>query len=76
VDHAIPVLHAVRDLIPTITTRVAEIEIARRIPPDLLAQLIDAGCFRMLVPKAYGGYEIDLLTSIDILEMFATGKGG
>jgi hypothetical protein len=41
-------LQAVRDLVPVITTRSVEIEAVRRIPPDLLQDLIAAGCFRML----------------------------
>ena len=62
-------LQAVRDLVPVITTRGVEIEAARRIPPDLLQDLIAAGCFRMLVPKSHGGEEVDLLNSIDILRL-------
>lgn len=62
-------LQAVRDLVPVITTRSVEIEAARRIPPDLLQNLIAAGCFRMLVPKSHGGEEVDLLNSIDILRL-------
>jgi alkylation response protein AidB-like acyl-CoA dehydrogenase len=62
-------IQAVRDLVPVITTRSVEIEAARRIPPDLLQDLIAAGCFRMLVPKTHGGEEIDLLNSIDILRL-------
>jgi indole-3-acetate monooxygenase len=62
-------LQAVRDLVPVITTRGVKIEAARRIPPDLLQDLIAAGCFRMLVPKSHGGEEVDLLNSIDILRL-------
>jgi hypothetical protein len=49
-DAATRILQAVRDLAPAIGGRSAEIEAARRIPPDLLNKLITAGCFRMLVP--------------------------
>jgi alkylation response protein AidB-like acyl-CoA dehydrogenase len=52
-----------------------EIETARRIPPDLLQELISAGCFRMLAPRTHGGDEIDLLSSIEILETLATADG-
>jgi len=62
-------LQAVRDLVPVITTRSVEIEAARRIPPDLLQDLIATGCFHMLVPKTHGGEEVDLLSSIDILRL-------
>jgi alkylation response protein AidB-like acyl-CoA dehydrogenase len=69
------ILQAVHDLAPTISARGAEIEAARRIPPDLLQELISAGCFRMLVPRSHGGDEIDLLSSIEILETLASADG-
>jgi alkylation response protein AidB-like acyl-CoA dehydrogenase len=71
-DAATRILQAVRDLAPAISGRSAEIEAARRIPLDLLNELITAGCFRMLVPRSHGGEEIDLLSSIEILETLAT----
>ena len=39
-----------RELAPTIAGRAAEIEAARRVPRDLLDELIAAGCFRVLLP--------------------------
>lgn len=66
------ILQTVRDLAPMISARGAEIETARRIPPDLLKELTSAGCFRMLAPRSHGGEEIDLLSSIEILETLAT----
>ena len=45
-------LDAVRALAPIIAARAEEIERARRLPPDLVAQLRAAGCFRMLLPAA------------------------
>jgi alkylation response protein AidB-like acyl-CoA dehydrogenase len=75
VNVATQIVQAVRDLIPTISAREAEIEAARRIPPDLLKELVAAGCFRMLVPTSHGGDEIDLLSSIDILETLAAADG-
>jgi len=69
------ILQAVRDLVPTISRRGAEIEAARQIPPDLLQEIVAIGCFRMLVPKTHGGDEIDLLSSIEIIETLATADG-
>ena len=66
---------AVRDLVPTLTARAAEIEAARRMPTDLLADLKSAGCFRMFVPRSHGGDEIDLLAGLDILETLARADG-
>ena len=52
-----------------------EIESARRLPADLLAQLIAAGCFRMFVPHSHGGIEIDFPTSMGLIESVATADG-
>jgi alkylation response protein AidB-like acyl-CoA dehydrogenase len=69
------VLGAVRDLAPEISVRSAEIDKARRLPLDLLAQLKAAGCFRMFVPKSYGGLDVDVPASMEIIEMLATADG-
>lgn len=53
------VLDAARELAPTITARAAEIEAARRVPRDLLDQLIAAGCFRLLLPLSHHGLGAD-----------------
>jgi len=68
-------LNAVRDFAPKISARSAEIEAGRRLPPDLLAELISIGLFRMLTPKSHGGMEIDFPTSMQILEMIAKADG-
>jgi indole-3-acetate monooxygenase len=54
------ILDGVRELIPAITARGEEIEHARRLPHDLVAQLREAGCFRMLAPRRVGGAEATL----------------
>ncbi|MGC1678663.1 MAG: acyl-CoA dehydrogenase family protein [Candidatus Binataceae bacterium] len=74
-DNPASVLEAVRELAPAITARSAEIESARRVPPDLLAQLTQAGCFRMLTPISHGGLEIDLPASMEIIEALAAADG-
>jgi alkylation response protein AidB-like acyl-CoA dehydrogenase len=66
---------AVRALAPALSARSAEIEAQRRIPPDLLNQLIEAGLFRMLTPRTHGGLEIDLPASMEIIEMVAAADG-
>jgi indole-3-acetate monooxygenase len=74
-DDTIDVLAAVRDLAPSISARSAEIESERRLPLDLLDQLIAAGCFRMLTPRSHGGLEVDLLRSMEIIETIAAADG-
>ena len=65
------VLEAVRDLAPAIAERAAEIEASRRVPPDLLARLTDAGCFRMLLPHSHGGAGGDLTSAMHVFEELA-----
>src|SRR3712207_2809999 len=69
------VLAAVRELSPTIIARAAEIEAARRLPADLLAQLKAAGCFRMFVPRSHGGEQLDLRRGLAVLEALARADG-
>jgi indole-3-acetate monooxygenase len=74
-NQAETLLTAVRDLAPRISACSVEIESARRMPPDLLAELIAAGVFRMLTPRSHGGMEIDFLTSMEIIETIAAADG-
>jgi alkylation response protein AidB-like acyl-CoA dehydrogenase len=62
---------ALSDLLPTIATRAAEIEAARRVPRDLLDDLLAAGCFRLLVPPSHGGTGADLLSALRVHEDLA-----
>jgi alkylation response protein AidB-like acyl-CoA dehydrogenase len=63
-----PILAAVRDLAPVIAARAEEIEAARRLPPDLVTELMAAGCFGMLRPRSHGGSGVDLATSMRVYE--------
>jgi alkylation response protein AidB-like acyl-CoA dehydrogenase len=65
------VLSALQDLAPTIAARAPEIEAARRVPADLLAQLRDAGCFRLLRPRALGGLGGDVPGVLEVFEALA-----
>ncbi|MCE9521339.1 MAG: acyl-CoA dehydrogenase family protein, partial [Alphaproteobacteria bacterium] len=51
--------------------RAGEIETARRLPADLAKKFTDAGFFRLLVPKEYGGLESDPLTFANLAETLA-----
>jgi indole-3-acetate monooxygenase len=74
-DDIVDVLAAVRELAPSISARSGEIESERRVPLDLLDQLIAAGCFRMLTPRSHGGLEVDLPLSMEIIETIAAADG-
>ncbi len=64
-------LRAARTLAPAIGRRAAEVEHARRVPPDLLDELIAAGCFRVLLPVSHGGLGADLASAMRLFETLA-----
>jgi alkylation response protein AidB-like acyl-CoA dehydrogenase len=72
---ATTILDAVRALTPAIAARSDEIERARRLPPDLVAQLRAAGCFRMLVPRRLGGAEASLADHVAMVRDLARADG-
>jgi len=65
----------IRDLAPDLIRRIAEIEAARRIPPDLVQALKGTGLFRMFVPRSHGGLELDLPAGLDVVAALAKIDG-
>jgi len=55
-------LDRVRTLLPDIRERVESAEQLRRLPDETLKAFQEAGLFRAVQPKRYGGYELDLAT--------------
>jgi alkylation response protein AidB-like acyl-CoA dehydrogenase len=68
-------LAAVREKGPAIAARGGEIESARRLPPDLVEELRSIGLFRMLLPRRWGGLELDFPPSVDILAELSAHDG-
>jgi alkylation response protein AidB-like acyl-CoA dehydrogenase len=69
------VLDSVRAMAPTIAARAEEIEQRRRLPRDLLDDLIAAGCFRSLASAAVGGVDAALPDHMRMLEALARADG-
>lgn len=65
------VLDAVRELAGPIAGRAVEIESGRRLPGDLLKDLVGAGCFRMLLPTSHGGAGVALPDAMRVYEALA-----
>jgi alkylation response protein AidB-like acyl-CoA dehydrogenase len=65
------VLDAARRLTPTIAARADEIEAGRRVPRDLLDELIAARVFRVLRPATHGGLGADLPDAMLVYEALA-----
>jgi alkylation response protein AidB-like acyl-CoA dehydrogenase len=65
----------IHELLPGIRARRAEIEDSRRLPRDLVGELIEAGLFRLGVPRALGGEELDPLDQIRLIETLSSADG-
>jgi alkylation response protein AidB-like acyl-CoA dehydrogenase len=70
-----PILHAAIDLAPQIRAASEEIERGRQIPPPLAAAMKEAGIFGMVMPRAWGGPELDPMMQFRIIEALATEDG-
>lgn len=64
-------LAAARELAPRIAAAAEQIEREQRLPADINAALIDAGIYKMLVPRSLGGSELPLADFSDVLEQIA-----
>lgn len=51
------------------------IERNRRLPPEAVAALVDAGIFKLLVPAQYGGAETTVATAVAAIEAIARADG-
>jgi alkylation response protein AidB-like acyl-CoA dehydrogenase len=67
-DSAIQTLEATRELGPKIRAAADEIEQGRRLPMHLVGEMQRAGMFRMAMPRAWGGPELDFLTQVRVIE--------
>src|SRR5580704_8937711 len=74
-DGSETILAGIRELSPEIKARSAEIEAARRIPPDLVDRLKSLGLFRMFVPRGHGGLELDLPAALAVISSLARIDG-
>lgn len=68
-------LEGVRALGPALRERAGETERNRRVAIDLVHALADTGAFRMCVPRALGGGEVDVATLLDVIETAARADG-
>ncbi|HZP44972.1 MAG TPA: acyl-CoA dehydrogenase family protein [Candidatus Binataceae bacterium] len=69
------ILEAVRTLEPEIRAASALIEAERKLPPALAHKLMEAGVFRMGVPRIYNGWEIDPLGQVRVVEELSRIEG-
>lgn len=74
-DTASALLEATHALDPHIQPLIEQIETDRNLPPSLVKAMTDAGLFRMMVPKQFGGLEVDMATVLRVIEDTAKMHG-
>jgi alkylation response protein AidB-like acyl-CoA dehydrogenase len=72
-DAGLECIQRARDLAPAIEAAAAQIERGRELPEQVVALLHEAQLFRMLLPRAYDGFELDLMSYAQAIEELAKG---
>jgi indole-3-acetate monooxygenase len=62
-----------RGLIPLLRSAADRIDAINELPPDVLDAMFDAGMFKLLLPRAFGGYELKPIDFIQCVEAIAQG---
>jgi len=62
-----------RDMVPYLADRAAQTESDRRVSEEAVAMMKEAGFFRVLQPKRWGGYQMDPQVFFDIQMTLAEG---
>src|SRR5260221_6757414 len=70
-----PLVQAAAALQPVLRDYHEEIEREQRLPPALVEQMRAAGFYRMVIPRALGGLQVDPLTYLRVVELLAEGAG-
>lgn len=70
-----PLVQAAASLRPVLRFYQEDIEREQRLPPALVAQLHEAGFYRMVIPRALGGLQVDPLTYLRVVELLSEGAG-
>ncbi len=64
-----------RDLIPVLRKRAEQAERARELPQETIQDFLDAGFYRLLQPRRFGGYEFGLRTFCQVMTNISRGCG-
>jgi alkylation response protein AidB-like acyl-CoA dehydrogenase len=62
-------------LVPLIREHAAETSEARRVVPDVMTAIEDAGLLNLFVPKRYGGHGANMATTVQVLAEISRGDG-
>ena len=70
-----PLVQAAAALQPALRDYHDEIEREQRLPQALVERLRAAGFYKMVIPRALGGLQVDPLTYLRVVELLAEGAG-
>jgi alkylation response protein AidB-like acyl-CoA dehydrogenase len=70
-----PVVQAAMAMQPFIRACHEEIEREQRMPRALVDRMIEAGFYRMVIPRSLGGLQVDPLTYLRVVELLAEAAG-
>ncbi|WP_254604858.1 acyl-CoA dehydrogenase family protein [Sphingomonas bacterium] len=62
-----------RAMVPVLKSRAKQATAARRIPAETIAEMQEAGFFRILQPKRWGGYEMNPNVFFEVQKLLAEG---
>ena len=62
-------------LLPLLRRNAEQTDRERRVVEENIEALQEAGMFRLLVPRRYGGYQVSMRTNLDIVSILAEGCG-
>jgi 3-hydroxy-9,10-secoandrosta-1,3,5(10)-triene-9,17-dione monooxygenase len=62
-----------KEMIPTLRKRADEAERLRTLPPETFREFLEAGFFRILQPRRFGGYELGLPTFCEVMKTISRG---
>src|ERR1700712_5385214 len=72
-DTAAACLTQARSLVPHLQSAAAQIDAKNELPSNVLDAMFDAGMFKPLLPRAFGGYELKPVDFIQCVEAIAEG---
>ena len=68
-------LSRAQSLVPMAVAAADTVEASRALPEPLIRSLLDAGFFRMFIPQALGGSEVDPIVASRVIETLAAADG-
>lgn len=72
---AASLIAAARAIAPGLRGRAAETDALRRLPDENVAEMKQAGLFRVIQPGRFGGWQMDFHAHLDVVEEISAGCG-